>query len=178
MPPHAQPNTLTYVIPILIIMPLLYLRLRRMMQPQPLKLNRLWIRPAVILLVGLGVLGAAPPPPADWPWFGLAALIGGGAGWQWGRLMAIHVDPEKGTLMTRGSQAALIVMVLLVAVRLGVRTGLSMEAKVFHIDAALVTDGFIVFTAFLFGVRGLEMFLRARRVLAQDSVRGDQPWNR
>ena len=28
------------------------------------------------------------------------------------------------------------------------------------------TDGFIVFSAFLFGVRGLEMYLRARRVLA------------
>ena len=158
---------LTYIIPILVIAPLLYLRVRRMMKPQRLKLNRLWIRPVIILLAGLGVLGAAPPPQADWSWFILAALLGAGLGWQWGRLMKIHVDPENGTLMTRGSQAALIVMVLLLAVRLGVRAGVKMEATAWHLDAVMITDAFIVFSAFLFGVRGLEMYLRARKVLAQ-----------
>ena len=162
----AQSTALTYVIPALIILPLLYRRLRKLVQPQPLKLNRLWIRPAIILLAGISVLAAAPPPLADLPWFALAALIGAGLGWQWGRLMTIHIDPEHGTLMTRGSQAALIVIVLLLAVRIGLRAGLSMEAAAWHLDAILITDGFIVFSTLLFGVRGLEMFLRARRVLA------------
>jgi hypothetical protein len=159
-------NILSYVIPALIILPLLYFRLRKMMRPQPLKLNRLWIRPAIILVLGIGALGAALPPVMDWPWFGLVAVMGGALGWQWGRLMAIHVDPENGTLMTRGSQAALIVMVLLLVVRIGLRAGLKAEAATWHLDAVLITDGFIVFSAFLFGVRGLEMYLRARRVLA------------
>ena len=167
MPPHAQANPLSYVIPILVILPLIYLRLRKMMRPQPLKLNRLWVRPVVILALGVSAIGAALPPVADLPWFVLAALIGGALGWQWGRLMAIHVDPANGTLMTRGSQAALIVMVLLLALRVGLRAGLNMEAAAWHLDAVLITDGFIVFTAFLFGVRGLEMYLRARRVLAE-----------
>ena len=167
MPPHAQANPLSYVIPILVILPLIYLRLRKMMRPQPLKLNRLWIRPVLILALGVSAIGAALPPVADLPWFVLAALIGGALGWQWGRLMAIHIDPANGTLMTRGSQAALIVMVLLLALRVGLRAGLNMEAAAWHLDAVLITDGFIVFTAFLFGVRGLEMYLRARRVLAE-----------
>ena len=166
MPPHAQPDSLNYVIPVLVILPLLYFRLRKAMRPRPLKLNRLWIRPAIILVLGVGALGATMPPPADLPWFVAAALLGAGVGWQWGRLMAIHVDPQNGTLMTRGSQAALVVMVLLIAVRLGVRAGLRVEAAAWHLDAALITDGFIIFSAFLFGVRGLEMYLRARRVLA------------
>ena len=42
-----------------------------------------------------------------------------------------------------------------------------MEAAAWHLDAVLITDGFIIFTAFLFGVRGLEMYLRARRVQAE-----------
>ena len=164
---HAQPNLLAYVIPILVILPILYFRLRRMMKPQPLKLNRLWIRPAIILLVGFGVVGAAPPPARDWFWFALAALLGGVLGWQWGKQMAIHVDPENGTLMTRGSQAALIMMGLLIVVRIGLRAGMRMESAALHLDATMITDLFIVFAATLFGLRGLEMFLRARQVLAQ-----------
>ena len=118
MPTHAQPSALSYLLPLLIVLPLLYFRLRKMMRPQPLKLNRLWIRPAVILFAGIAVLVGAPPPVADLPWFAVAAAIGAAGGWQWGRLMAIHVDPEHGTLMTRGSQAALVVIVLLLAVTL------------------------------------------------------------
>src|SRR3569833_1141451 len=97
--PHVQSNALSYVIPLLIILPLLYFRLRKLMRPQPLKLNRLWIRPAIILLAGIAVLVGAPPPLADLPWCAVAAGAGAAAGWQWGRLMAIHVDPDKGTLM-------------------------------------------------------------------------------
>lgn len=163
---HAQPNPLTYLIPILVILPLLYFRLRRMMKPTPLKLNRMWIRPAIILFAGIAVIAAAPPPAADWFWFALAALLGAVLGWQWGKLMAIHVDPENGTLMTRGSQAALVLMGLLIVVRFGLRAGVRMESAALHLDATMITDLFIVFGATLFGLRGLEMFLRARRVLA------------
>ncbi|HEX4371015.1 MAG TPA: hypothetical protein VH019_06685 [Rhizomicrobium sp.] len=164
---HAQPNLLTYVIPILVILPILYFRLRRLMKPMPLKLNRMWIRPAIILCVGIAVLAAAPPPARDWFWFALAALLGAVLGWQWGKQMAIHVDPENGTLMTRGSQAALIMMGLLIVVRVGLRAGVRMESAALHLDATMITDLSIVFAATLFGLRGLEMFLRARQVLAQ-----------
>jgi hypothetical protein len=163
---HAQPNPLTYLIPVLVILPLLYFRLRRMMKPTPLKLNRMWIRPLIFLAAGGAVLVASPPPASDWFWFALAALLGAVLGWQWGKLMAIHVDPENGTLMTRGSQAALVLMGLLIVVRFGLRAGVGMESAALHLDATMITDLFIVFGATLFGLRGLEMFLRARRVLA------------
>ena len=93
--------------------------------------------------------------------------MGAALGWQWGKQMAIHVDPENGTLMTRGSQAALIMMGLLIVVRVGLRAGIRMESAALHLDATMITDLSIVFAATLFGLRGLEMFLRARQVLAQ-----------
>jgi len=164
MGPH---NPLSFVIPILVILPLLYLRLRRMMKPTPLKLDRMWIRPAIFFAVGVLVLIGSPPRAQDWLWFVLAAFAGAGLGWQWGRTMAIHVDPGNGTLMMRGSQAALIMMVLLLAVRTGLRTGAQLESQALHLNAAMITDLFIVFGATLFGFRGLEMFLRARRILAE-----------
>jgi len=163
----AQPNPLAYVIPVLVILPLLYFRLRRMMKPAPLKLNRMWIRPVILFMAGILVLVTSPPRAQDWFWFVPAAVLGAALGWQWGRTMAIHVDPENGALMTRGSQAALVIMVLLLAVRAGLRAGAQMESAALHLDAAMITDLFIVFGAALFGLRGLEMFLRARRVLAE-----------
>jgi len=164
---HAQAEWLRYLIPIGLVVPLLYMRFKRMMRPVPLKLSRMWIRPVIFFLSAATVLAAAPPPVATWAWFFLAAAIGAGLGWQWGRLIAIQVDPANGTLLTRGSQAALVMMVLLLVIRSGLRAGMRMEGAALHLNAALVTDIFIVFSAFLFGVRGVEMFLRARRVLAQ-----------
>ncbi|HUO02780.1 MAG TPA: hypothetical protein VMU31_08380 [Rhizomicrobium sp.] len=175
MPPHAPPNPLSYLILALAIMAFLYFRMRRMMRPTPLKLNRIWIRPMIFLVAGLSVLVAAPPSANDWFWLALAALLGGVLGWQSGRTMAIHVDPENGTLMTRGSQAALIIMGLLIVVRLGLRTGVRMESAALHLDATLLSDISIVFVAALFGLRGLEMFLRARRVLAESPQNASLP---
>jgi hypothetical protein len=159
-----DPKTLQFVIPILIILPVLYLRLTRMMKPQRLKLGRLWIRPALILFAAGTVLAAAPPQPSDLVWFALAAVVGIGGGWYWGKLTQLHLHPEDGTLMSSGSQAGMIVFVLLLVFRLGMRAGIGLEAQTLHVNAALLTDIFIVFSALLFSVRGLEIFLRAQRI--------------
>ncbi len=170
MPPHAQPNPLFYLLPVLVILPILYFRLRRSLKPQVLKLNQLWVRPVLYLVIA-GLVLVAPQPGSqplvaqDAVWFVLAALLGAAGGWQMGRVTAIHVDPEKGTLIATGGQAAMIIIVLLILVRMGLRTGLQMEASAWHLNAALVTDASIVFAGVLFAVRGLEMFLRARRVM-------------
>jgi len=172
MPPHAPPNPLFYLLPVLIILPILYFRLRNSLKPQVLKLNQLWVRPAIYIVIA-GLVLVAPQPGSqplaaqDVVWLVLAALLGAAGGWQMGRVTAIHVDSEKGTLMATGGQAAMIIIVLLILLRMGVRTGLQMEATAWHINAGLITDASIVFAGVLFAARGLEMFLRARRVMAQ-----------
>jgi len=88
------------------------------------------------------------------------------AGWQWGRTMAIEVHPENGTLMVTGSQLALLVLAVLILFRLGLKTGLEVEGQAWHLDALLISDALIVFSASLFTLRAAEMFIRARRVLA------------
>ena len=161
-----NPQALHIVIPILVILPILYLRMSRMMKPRRLKLRSLWLRPAV-MIVAAGTLLASSPPLSDVPWFVLAAAIGIGGGWYWGKLTRLHLHPEDGTLMSSGSQAAMIVLVLLLALRLGMRAGIGLEAAALHVNAALLTDIFIVFTALLFSVQGLEIFLRARRMMIE-----------
>ena len=109
----TQQQALHLFLPILIAVPFLYFRMRKMARAQPLKLNRLWIRPALILAIAALVLVAPSPghqpahvlTPVDWAWMALAAALGAVAGWQWGRTMAIEVHPHDGTLMVRGGMA-------------------------------------------------------------------------
>jgi hypothetical protein len=170
----TQQQLLQFLLPIVIVLPLLYFRMRKMAKPQPLKLNRLWIRPVLFLTATVLVLLAPQPPnqpvhvlmPLDWAWLALAGALGAAAGWQWGRTMAIEVHPENGTLMVRGSQAAILVLGALILLRMGLRMGLTAEARAGHVSMLLVSDLSIVFAAMLFTLRSVEMYLRARRVMA------------
>ena len=168
----AQQNALTYVIPVLIILPLMYRRLRKLLQPQELKLRRLWIRPAIYLvLAAAAILAPTPGAPSLTPstlvGLALAGLIGAALGWQWGRSTALHLHPETGTLMQTGSLAGMIVFLALVALKLGLRFGLKAGAPSLHLNAVLITDVSICFSAMLFAVRGLEIYLRAQRIMGE-----------
>ena len=106
-----------------------------MTRPQPLKLGRLWIRPAIILAAARWCCWRRSPARI------MRAPFADGLGWlvlagRWARSAAgigaahaIEVHPEDGTLMVTGGQAAMLVLVVLVLLRLGLRTGLAMEAK-------------------------------------------------
>ena len=53
---------LQIILPLLIILPILYWRMRKAMKPQPLKPGRLLIRPAFIIVVAIMLMAASPPP--------------------------------------------------------------------------------------------------------------------
>jgi hypothetical protein len=174
MPQHSL-GVLQYLIPLLILVPVLYFRMRRMIKARPLKLSQLWIRPALIVVAAGAALTLRapnqPPPPAltppEWAGLALAAALGAMAGWHYGRAIKIEVDPQNGTLMTKGSIAAMLVIVVLVLVKLGLRPLLAMQGGTLHLDVLLITDASIVFSVFLFTVRSLEMYLRAKKVMAE-----------
>jgi hypothetical protein len=167
---HGQDQALPYVIAAVIVLPLLYRRLRKLLQPQELKLRRLWIRPAIYLLLAAGaVLAPTPAAPAltssTLVGLALAGALGAMLGWQWGRSTALHIHPQTGTLMQTGSLAGMMVMIVLVLLKFGLRFGL--KADVLHLDAVPITDISICFSAMLFAVRGLEIFLRAQRIMEE-----------
>lgn len=171
MPAHPA-SPLQYLIPLLILVPVLALRARKMFKSQPLKLGLLWLRPVAILAATATLLFAHQPgqPPvhftlAEWAVLAAVAAAGCVAGWHYGRTMAIEVHPENGTLMVKGSALALLIFIGLVAVKLALKPALAAEGKALHWDAQLITDALIVFSAGLFTVRAVEMYLRARRVM-------------
>jgi len=170
-----SPQTLQLVIPVAIIAVVFLLRARRVGKPQSLKLGLLWIRPALLLLACAAVLllpakpGAAPIHllPMDWAILAVGAVLGAIGGWQLGRTLAIEVHPENGTLMVTTSPIGLIMLVALLALRTAVRTEAGLAGADWPVNPAVIVDALIVFTAAMFTVRSLEMYLRAKRVMAQ-----------
>jgi hypothetical protein len=142
----------------------LYFRWRRMSTAQPLKIERMWIRPAIVLALCGFILHQYPPQPSDLPWLGLALVIGGLVGWQRGRFVKIVVHPETHEINQQASPAALIFLIAIVALRIVLRQE-AMAA--WHIGLSLLTDLSIVFAAGLFTAQQVEMWLRARKLLAQ-----------
>jgi hypothetical protein len=169
-----SPQMLQYLIPLVIIVPVFLLRARRMGRQQRLRLGLLWIRPAILLFGCAAVLllpsqrGAAPIQllPLDWAVLALGALVGAIGGWYLGRTMAIEVHPENGTLMVRTSPVGLMVLLGLVVLRMAVRGEAGVFAADWAVRPAVIVDALIVFSAAMFTVRSLEMYLRAKKVMA------------
>jgi hypothetical protein len=162
MQPHAQTPLVAYLVPALAIMVGLFFRARAMSRKRPLSQGTLWVIPALFLAITVANFVGYPPALGDVPWLVVAAVLGGLLGWQRGRLMKIWVEPQDGQLMVQGSPWALIFLAALILLRIGLRSGLEMEAQSWAISPALINDGFVVFALGLFGVMRAEMALRAK----------------
>ncbi len=167
MTPDELRRYLPYLITIPLVLLVLFFRIRRMRTEQRLRVEWLWVTPA--LLVVITVLAFAPAPPAglDWLWMAIALVLGGALGWYRGKMMHISVDPETHVVKTRASPAAMYFIVLILVARLGLRYLALGQAQTWHISANLITGLFLVFALGLLGVQRLEMFIRAQRLLTQ-----------
>lgn len=159
----AQPNWMSYAIPLAVMVVVLGLRMRRMGQMRPLKLESLWVVPAVYLAVAVLVLIQLPPKG----WVALASLgallAGAGIGWKRGTMMHIHVDPETHQLNQRASPAAMLFLIVLLVVRSLGKGLLGAEGA----SPATVTDPLIAFALGMFTLTRAEMYLRGRRLLEE-----------
>lgn len=162
---HTQPAPayVSYVITALVVCLVLFLRLRSMKRIRPLKLEMLWLVPALYALVTVAVLYQSVPQGIQWLYLGLALAAGGLVGWRRGAMMRIHIDPETHALNQQASPAAMLFILLIIIVRQGLR----MEASQMGFNAAFLTDLLVVFALGLFSLTRLEMFIRARRMLAE-----------
>src|SRR5690348_7159714 len=157
----------SYAITIGIIVVIMALRMRRMGKMRPLNLGSLWVVPVLYLLVAAAMF--IQLPPTGWVAIASAAgsLIGAAVGWQRGKMMHIHVDPETHALNQKASPAAMFFLIALIIVRMGAKTILGAES---NISPAMLTDPLIAFALGMFTLQRVEMYLRAKRLL--EEVRG------
>ena len=136
---------------------------------RPLKLETLWVVPTLYLALAALMFWSLPPKG----WVAIASAvalaIGAAVGWQRGKMMHIHVDPETHALNQKASPAAILFLVGLIIVRSGARAVLGETGSV---SPAMLTDPLIAFALGMFSLTRLEMYLRAKRMLEEARGRG------
>src|SRR5215470_242979 len=93
-------QTTTYLVTFIVIALLMGLRIWRGSRARKLRVERMWIRPVIILaFLGASIYGQPPPmtPPIL---IALAVCIGLGVvmGWYRGRMVKVSIDPETHAL--------------------------------------------------------------------------------
>lgn len=162
---------LHYAVPGIVLGVVLTLRLRGMRKARPLEANRLLWFPILLVAVAVFVVGAHPPSPFGLSLCLLALIVGGLAGWQRGRMIRIEHDPATGKLMQQASPAAMVLLVAIIIGRFAARAyfGASPAAAgAAGMDprTLMITDVMLAFAVGLLGVTRIELFLRARRIVA------------
>jgi hypothetical protein len=163
---HTDPHQwISYAITAAIVLVVLAIRMRGMRRMRRLRLETLWIVPAVYLVFAVGLFVEFPPSGVAWAICAAALAVGAAIGWQRGKLMHIHVDPETHALNQKQSPAAFAIIVVLILVRFGAHELLAQGNYGVHLNAMVVTDVLVAMALGLFSATRAEMYLRAKRLL-------------
>lgn len=165
--PHQGGNWLTALVPFVIIAVVVGLRLRSMSRERPLKVETLWVVPVVYLALVGWMLFALPPTVVGWGLLVLGLVVGAALGWHRGKLIRIDRNAETGELRQKASPLAMILLLALIALKLGARAIFGETAAGHPASGAmLLTDTFIGFALGLLSATRLELYLRAKRIMA------------
>lgn len=158
------------LIVIAIVLPLVLLRNRR---PRTLHLRWMWVVPALIIpLIGFGLWGTAYADPmhasfgpVDWALLAAGLALGAAAGWWRGKMVVIHKDTD-GVLKAQASPLGLILIIAFLLGRNALRAVLEPHAAEWGLNVLAVSDAFLLFAIGLVVTQRVEMYIRARRIMA------------
>jgi hypothetical protein len=167
---QAQPihqSWTSYAITIGIIVVVMALRMRSMSRERPLKLSTLWVVPVLYVLLVGWMLFALPPTVVGWSLVAVGIVAGAVLGWHRGKMIRIERNAETGELRQKASPLAMLLLVALIVLKLGARAIFG-DTAASHpgSNAMLLTDAFIGFALGLLSATRLELYLRAKQLLA------------
>lgn len=160
-----QAGWISYAIFFVVIAVVLTLRVRRMSRHRPLKVEQLWIVPAIFALITGFLYWRFPPQGLTILWCLGALAIGALAGWQRGRMMQILVDPKTHEISQKASVWAMLFLLAMILIRYAAREIIALGNATWHVDVMTVTDVMIAFALGLISAQRLEMYIRAKRLL-------------
>jgi hypothetical protein len=157
------------VVPVAIMVVVVGLRLRSMSRPQPLRSARMWIVPAVLVVLGFLMLIGKPLSLLGWGISIAALAVGSALGWHRGKLIRIWRDERTGEPMQQASPAAMVFLLVVIAARYLVRAyfGVQSGSEANMSPSALIaTDALLTFAIGLVIATRAELFLRMRSLQA------------
>jgi hypothetical protein len=156
----------SYLVPLGVVAVIIVLRNSR---PRKLKIERLWVTPAIYLILMASALAEAPPPltPISIAILVGAFAVGAAIGWQRARFTQIHIHPETHDLTSRSSPIGILFIFAILVVRYAARDVLAGNAKLLHLPIVAITDGFLLLAIGMLTTQRLEVWQRASRMLAE-----------
>ena len=148
--------------------------LLRNRQKRTLRPELMWILPAIFIpLIAFGLWGMRQTPgadltpygPADWGLLAGCAVLGALGGFWRGSMVTIEKDPG-GVLKAQASPLGIILIIVLLAVRSFARPWLEGHAESLGLHIVAVEQGFLLLAGGLIVAQRIEMFIRARRIMA------------
>jgi len=166
LPSQYQP-LLPYLIPLLILL----LIVRRGLTARKIKIERMWVLPALLIFAGGSMFAQAHiPTPLILGELIAAAVAGAVVGWYRGRLTHITIDPATHDLTSKTSPVGVVLIAVLFAARYGIRLAfpdLSASHGSLESQAGAIADALTLFGIGAIVVQRLEMWLRCQRLLAE-----------
>lgn len=160
-----QPHWAVYL-PFVIVAVVLALRLRRMARERPLNVGGLWVVPVIYVFLAAAMLLTLPPPPVGWALTVLGLAIGLAAGWYRGKFIRVW-RADDGKLRQQASPLAMVLLIVLIVLKFGARSFFGEPgAPQPGSSASLLTDAFLGFALGLLTATRVELYLRAKRLLA------------
>jgi len=158
-------KTLQTFLPLLILVVVVGLRLRSMSKEQPLKSQRMWLLPAILVVLGATSLAFNPPTTIGWAICVATFSLGVALGWQRGKMIRVWRDEKSGQLMQKASPAAMFLLLGIIAVRYVLRIYFGGNPSADgHMDERTlqITDALLTFAIGLIVATRVELALRAR----------------
>jgi hypothetical protein len=160
-----QAGWISYAIFFVVLVAVVTFRMRRMSRERPLKIEQLWIVPAIYALLAAFLYYRFPPHGMVILWCVVALGLGALAGWWRGKMMHIAVNPETHEISQKGSIAAMLFLLGIILIRYAAREIALLGGSSLHLDILTVTDLLIAFALGLLSAQRVEMYLRAKRLL-------------
>lgn len=161
-------QTTTYLVAFTVMALFMGLRIWRGSRARKLKVERMWIRPAIIgVFLSLSIYGQPPPmTPEVLAGLAVAIIAGLAMGWFRGRMVKVSIDPATHDLTSKASPWGMLIFLGLMIVRMGARFVLREEHDVAGIPVAAIIDGLTLFYAGNVVGAQVEVWMRAKKLLA------------
>ena len=167
MTPDDLRRYLPFLIGVPVFLVLMIWRLRMLSTQRRLRIEWLWVTPAIFAVLAVISLAPSPPTGLGWAWVALALVIGVALGWYRGKMIRIAVDPQTHGISSQASPAAIVFIVLWIITKMGVQFVAQSQAQTWGLTPALISALFVVLAFGLFGMARVEMFIRAQRLLGE-----------